>query len=84
MKIAAIIAISYLISGAHFVWADMRQPVYNQWVYVRSLRLSEIALVIFAWLPSALWVLKFAGYRLNQGRQVIRSLEAVPLPDTAG
>lgn len=76
MKIIATIIISYLVGGAYYVWSDLRQPLYNKPGYIRSGRWSAVAYVLLAWLPGGIWVLKCAGYRSIQGRQVIRSLAA--------
>jgi hypothetical protein len=74
VKITAAIIISYLLAGAYYVWGDLRQPVYIQPAYIRSRRLSAVALALLAWLPTAIWVLTLVGYHSTQGRQAIRSL----------
>ncbi len=48
-----VVLIAYLITGVHWVWRDLREPVGRQAAYARSRKLPVLILAVLTWLPAA-------------------------------
>ncbi len=49
-----VVLIAYLITGVHWVWRDLREPVGRQPAYARSRKLPVLILAVLTWLPASL------------------------------
>jgi hypothetical protein len=54
MRIVAVIAIAYLLAGAHYVWRDFRKPIDNQPGYIRWGGIRPKLFILLYWLPGTL------------------------------
>jgi hypothetical protein len=54
MRIVAVIAIAYILTGAHYVWRDFRKPIDSQPGYVRWGGIRPKLFIALYWLPGTL------------------------------
>lgn len=65
MKVASVIVAAYLLTGLHFVWRDLREPIYNRPGYVRGGMGPKLFMVLY-WLPGTLFSTYLRGLRRYQ------------------
>jgi hypothetical protein len=54
MKIAIFVLAAYLLTGAHYVWRDLREPDWNRPSYARNGTGSLLFMVAY-WLPGTIF-----------------------------
>ncbi|WP_156435148.1 hypothetical protein [Bradyrhizobium lablabi] len=54
MRIMLIVLIAYVITGAHYVWRDLREPLWNQPAYVSNGISARLFMVLY-WLPGTIF-----------------------------
>jgi hypothetical protein len=59
MRIAVVLVAAYLLTGIHFVWRDLREPVYNQPGYASEYsvrgRIWPVFFMALYWLPGTVF-----------------------------
>jgi hypothetical protein len=54
MRVTLIVLIAYLITGAHYVWRDLREPLSNQPEYVSNGTSARLFMALY-WLPGTVF-----------------------------
>ncbi len=54
MRIVAVIVIAYLLTGALYVWRDLRRPIDKQPAYAKWGGIRSMVFIILYWLPGTL------------------------------
>jgi hypothetical protein len=54
MKVLAMVALAYALTGSHYVWRDLREPAWNRPAYADKGFLSILFMMVY-WLPGTIF-----------------------------
>ena len=54
MKALAMVALAYTLTGMHYVWRDLREPVWNRPAYADKGSFSILFMMVY-WLPGTIF-----------------------------